>query len=510
MSEPPSASATRPAGGTDQHLRGSTLMLVGRLLSLLLNMASQVVVVRYLSKSDYGAFAYAVSVISFVQLAASLGQERSVSRFLALYEEQGRPDRVLGTLAVYAGTVIATAALLAPIAVAVAGTVTDSLGEPDARAVLLVLLALAPLDALDKLLESTFAVFTRARAIFVRKYVMQPLVKLAVIGVLVATGGSVVFLAVGHVVAGLLGLALYATQLPAVLRRRGLLDGERKIDLPVRTILGFSIPLLTSELVYLSMNTVSIVLLGWLRDAEAVASYRAIHPAARLNQLVLFSFAVLFTPLAARHFARDEGEELRHTYWKTAAWLTVLSFPVLALTVPLAEPTAVLLLGDRYASSAPYLAILSIGFFVNAAFGYNQQTLQIYGRVRWVVGVNAVAAVLNVVLCLALIPPLGAAGVAVAGAATLVAQNAGNHLGLRRHTPVGAIDRRYLPVYGTVVLAAAALGLVQWLVDPPTVAIVGAAAGTALLVLRATRERIDLVTTFPEITSIPVLRRFLG
>src|SRR5919198_1404902 len=44
---------------TDQHLRGSVLLLFGRVVALGLNFLIQILIVRYLSKSDYGAFAYA-------------------------------------------------------------------------------------------------------------------------------------------------------------------------------------------------------------------------------------------------------------------------------------------------------------------------------------------------------------------------------------------------------------------------------------------------------------------
>src|SRR4051794_14892924 len=43
-----------------RHVRGSSLLLIGRGLTLLITTATQVVIVRYLSKADYGAFAYAL------------------------------------------------------------------------------------------------------------------------------------------------------------------------------------------------------------------------------------------------------------------------------------------------------------------------------------------------------------------------------------------------------------------------------------------------------------------
>ena len=47
-----------------KHLRGSTLLLAGRIIAMAANLAVQILIVRYLSKSDYGAFAYVMSLIS--------------------------------------------------------------------------------------------------------------------------------------------------------------------------------------------------------------------------------------------------------------------------------------------------------------------------------------------------------------------------------------------------------------------------------------------------------------
>ena len=52
------------ATATKQHIRGSSLLLAGRILSLGLNLGVQVLLIRYLAKTDYGAFAYAIALVS--------------------------------------------------------------------------------------------------------------------------------------------------------------------------------------------------------------------------------------------------------------------------------------------------------------------------------------------------------------------------------------------------------------------------------------------------------------
>jgi O-antigen/teichoic acid export membrane protein len=56
------------------HIRGSTLLVLGRVLSVLLTTATHIVIVRALSKDEFGGFAYALALAGASQVLLSLGQ----------------------------------------------------------------------------------------------------------------------------------------------------------------------------------------------------------------------------------------------------------------------------------------------------------------------------------------------------------------------------------------------------------------------------------------------------
>ena len=296
------------------------------------------------------------------------------------------------------------------------GLLAGSLVSDDrAISLLLILVLLSPLQALDGLLMGMFAVFSKPRAIFFRKYVLTPGLRLTVVLLLVLGGQSVVFLAAGYVATAAFGVALYALMLYRMLREEGLLDRLREggVQVPAREVFGFTIPLLTSDLVYMAMNTSDVILLGHFGGATDVGAFRVIGPAAQLNQLVMSSFTLLFTPLAARMFAREDREGINELYWQTAIWIAVLSFPLFALTFSLAEPVTSTLFGERYEGSGVYLSLLSLGYYFNAALGFNGLTLKVYGRLRYIVTINILAALVNLGLNFILIPRYGALGAAI-------------------------------------------------------------------------------------------------
>ncbi|HEX5560685.1 MAG TPA: oligosaccharide flippase family protein [Nocardioidaceae bacterium] len=506
-----------PVGGDGaeagrQHVRGSALLVLGRVVAMVIGMATQVVIVRTLTKSDYGAFAYALALAAAARTLLSLGQGRLLSRFLATYEEERDYPRLFGAIALAVGTICATSVL------AIGGLylfsdqlVGSALNSQDAIKLVLILVFLSPLEALDLVFVSLFAVFSKPGAIFFRKNLLAPSLRLVVVLLLVVTGSSVRFLAVGYVLAGVAGLLLYVGLLTRLMRERGLLKEfrVREIIIPFRAVFEFSFPLITGELALLSTTVGGVFVLGLFHDSVEVANYRSVFNSARLNTAITTAFVTLFLPLIARLHARKDIDGLRRTYWHTAAFVAVFTFPIFAVTGPLAPATTVTLFGARYAESAPILAILAVGYYVNVVFGFNAYTLQVCGRIRFLVGVNLFVAALNVGLCFLLAPSFAAVGVAVANCIALVSQNVLNQWALRRSIRTGFIDRGCWAPYLAIVLGAGMLWLFQLVVSPGIVVSVAVAAVMSLVVLFVSRSALQLRDTFPELGSVPLVRTFV-
>jgi O-antigen/teichoic acid export membrane protein len=280
--------------------------------------------------------------------------------------------------------------------------------------------------------------------------------------------------------------------------------------MPWREVLAFTIPLLTSDLVYIAMNSMDAIILEHFHDVTEVAALRAVQPTALLNQLVIASFAILFTPAAARMFARNDREGINTLYWQNAIWIAITSFPVFILTFSLARPITLLLYGTRYEQSAIILALLSFGYYFNAALGQNGLTLKVYGKLRYIVTLNILAVVANLGLNLLLIPPYGALGAAIGTTSTLIFHNILKQTGLRLGTGINLFDRRYLKVYLVITLTALGLFLIQVLIDVPVYVSLILAGLASLLVVRLNRHLLNVEQTFPELLRLPLVRQILG
>jgi O-antigen/teichoic acid export membrane protein len=495
-----------------QQIRGSSLLVVGRLCAVAINFGVQVAIVRYLSKENYGAFAYALAIATVCQTIAVAGLDKAITRFVSIYYEQRDYRRVFGTIAVIAATLGSISVALVVGAYALQGVVGGSLiSDHKTLSLLLILIFLGPLQAIDSLILGLFAVFGRPRLIFFRAYVLAPGLRLIVVGALILTHSSVFFLAVGYVLAGVAGVAIALFVLYEVFREEGLLEhfAMRKIDLPVRQIFSFTVPLLTTQLLYVVLNASNIVLLGHFDGAQDVAAFTVIQPAAALNELVLSSFTLMFTTAAARLFARGDRAGIGDLYWQTAGWVAVMSFPIFALTFSLARPLTETLYGERYSSSAVYLAILSCGYYFQAALGMNGTTIMVFGKVRFITAINFLAIVVNIVANLILIPLYGPLGAALGTSGTLFAHNIFKQIGMRRATGVAAFRARYFAVYAMIAASAVGLLALQAALHANIVEGLVLASLVTVTLMALNRGVLRIGQTFPELLRLPFARRLL-
>jgi O-antigen/teichoic acid export membrane protein len=515
----PAASASAEAlesgarEATRKQIRGSSLLLFGRLMSLGINFGVQILIVRYLSKADFGAYAYALSLVSLGVSIATFGLDRSITRFIPIYEEEKQFDKLWGTLVMVTSTILSISLALMVLLYGLHGVLGVSLiSDEQAITLLLIMIVAVPITALDGLTLGLFAVFSKPRAIFFRRYVLAPGLRLTVVALLILSGSGVEFLAVGYVLTGAVAVAIYAFLLFRTMRQSGLLDhlNVHRLDMPFREVFGFTVPLLASDLLYMTMNTSDVLLLGHYRGTEAVASLRVILPAAHLNLLVMNSFTLLFTPVAARLFARGDREGISHLYWQTAAWIAVLSFPLFALTFSLADPVTVTLFGERYESSATYLSLLALAYYFNAALGFNGLTLKVFGMVRYVLVISLAAAVVNLALNFVLIPAYGALGAALGTSCTLIVHNILKQVGLRRGTGISLFQRQDAVVYASIAACAAALLALNLLFDPSLWIALFLAAAASVVVVAASRRVLRAGDTFPELARFRLIRLIVG
>lgn len=499
------------SGDTRRHIRGSGLLLFGHVLQRAINFIGQVLIIRYLSQTDYGAFAYALTIVAFGTVIVSLGLGKTAGRFIPIFHEQGDYNRLFGTIFIVASGVIILGLCLILLVRGLQGLINPFVSDQQIVTLLLILVVLAPVQAITNVLVRIFAAFATPRAIFFR-YILGPSLKLSVVLLLVLGGNDVAFVASGFVYVGTITIVVYAGILLRILRRQGLLEhlNPRDVRLPVREILRFAPTLFTTDLMHAVMPVLAVVVVEYFHGVGEIALLRAVQPVAQVNLMVFSSLAVLFMPLVARMMVRHDLEGINNLYWRSASWMAIMSFPIFLLSFSLATPLTELLFGPRYEGSAVILGLLSFGFYFGVAIGPNREALEAFGRVRYILVVEIIMLVAYLGLNLLLIPNYGALGAAIATCVSMVGLNILKQLGLRLGASISLCPLPLLKLYIMIFLISVSLLLFQQLTSSSIYLGLLLVAAAFLIVLRLNRELLHVQQTFPELLRIPMVGWVLG
>ncbi len=495
---------------TRMQIRGSGLLVMGYLLELAINFTPHLLLVRYLATASYGAWAYALSLVTAFQ-AFTLCMNEALQRFVPIYHEQREYAKLFGSI-VFG---LAATATIGCGFVAVFYLAPQAMGQmvrdKFAMDLLLLLIVLVPIEAIETMLMRLFACFHRAREIFYLQHVTSPFCRLVLVVVFIFLHKDLRFLAIGRVVLAIPTTILYGWLLARLMRRLGLLQElHKRIVLPSREMFVFSSPMVLSTALYTLENALIVLLLDRSRGVTEVAFYRVVLPLAALNNVVMNAFSWLYVPSASRLVARDDHRGIDHLYWRTAAWISVLTFPVFAITFCFAGAITTYLYGERYAQSGAVLALLAIASYSNVALGFNGVTLKVLGKIRYVLTSNLSSAVIKIALCLLLIPRFGAFGAAASVVMGMIAYNVLMQWGLHRVANVRMLGREYLPLAMLILVSSFSLFSLREIVGHNIyLAILLTAVATGILLLAA-KHRLSIATTFPEALRVPVLGRLLA
>lgn len=507
---------TSPSDSLKRQVRGSVLLVGGRGVSIFLNLFTQIAIVRYLTRGEFGAWAYAISLVEAASVCAACCMDKTFSRFGAIYHERSDSRRLAGAFALSILVPISMTFLLLGAAIYWQQPLQRIMDIDTATARFLAVMAcLVPLSALASVALSFLTVLQGARSVFLRKYLAAPAVKLILVLTMIYYHGPAMYIAGALVLAGIVGLLIDGWLVFRLLQREALLPMFKpgKILWPVRDFFRYALGLSSADFAFLARGTLIVLLLGWLGSTEQAGEFRVILPIVRLNELVLINFALLFVPLASRMWATSSPEELLKLYTKSRHWLIVLSFPVFALCVCCAGPLITLLFGSEWRTAAPLLVVMSGGYFLQTLFGYNGQLLKVMGCLRALIVADVVATVVSVVCAVMLIPVWQGYGAALSVVAGILVHCGYKHRALvtqLSETKQNSLSRsmfrsfefKVLVVAMVLTIAAVFLQFELWQGLALTL------SGT-LLVLCFARGSLNLAELFPEIMRIPGLARML-
>ena len=449
------------------YLSGASGVFGASVASAAAGFASLWLLTRILSVESFGGYAFAMAVLVLASVLATLGLDRSLLLRVAAIDPSGGRLRGAGlarrTLAVSMAAALVSAGALR----LGAGAMVDMGMVPEARFWLQTIgIAAVPLAG-TMVLQTWYQANHRVALATVMPGVADLSRCLLFAAVLLLGLGA----------AGVAASVTLAAAVPFVLLvwwASGRTE-ERPRRLRYSDLVkGWQF--LTLRLAQEGTRHVDLVMLGFLATGTATAEFAVAARIAALADQGRLALSPTFTPRVRRWIAAGDRPAALREFARTRDLAFAAALGAAAAFVLLGDP--VLSLFGPFAGAYPVLVLVSLAFVLNAGFGMHAPYLAMHGEVGWSAALRFAGLGLHVALSLALIPPFGAVGAALAAVVSQLTLNVAGAGLAKWLTGLKALDgaQALLLCAAAATMGAAAPGLIA----PPL-----AALALALLCLLA-------------------------
>jgi len=403
----------------ERMIRGARGTFFFKIANTCLVIITTLILARLLGAERYGGFAYAVSWASLLSVPAAMGLDILLIREVAKYNAKGDWGALKGILHWSDRVAMVSSLGLAAIFCVVIWFLRDR-SEPQVSAALWMAMTLLPFLVFISLRQGTLQGFGRVMEAQIPLMLVFPIVFCCFVITCYFVFGLNVSSAIGMrafaaVVAFLVGTGLLAKCLPA---------SAKKIrpDYHSRQWFKSALPLVFVGTAGIVNQQISTVIVGSMLGVEAAGIFDVAGKGTIFVSFALLAVNMPLAPVVADLYARGERKRLQRMVTKSARAAFLGSLPV-ALGLIFFGRWVLLIFGREFVKGSIVIAILSGGQLVNVGMGSVALLLNMTGH-EWDTAKGiGIAALLNLILNLALVPIWGIEGAAIANAVSMAAWN---------------------------------------------------------------------------------------
>lgn len=424
-----------------QMAAGAGIGLLGSVAGSVLQLLSGLITVRLVAPVEYGLYTLAAVFVAIAATLANLGFGNGTPQLIAKHLGLGDYARARGIVLATLVIVAAVSGVLTMASYGLSSQLATLFGKPQLSGVLrpfsLILWPSAMMLALISIFRGVASTWPKVLFDELLNRVVR------IIGLLlVALMGwgltGIVWITVATTLIAFIAFGGYAwISLPRLLPPAQPVWGGREL-------VGFSLPLFGNNVIEILMVSASTLLLGYFKSADLVGQYNVAVTLARLLEIPLVALAFIYLPIATAAHGGQGSQEVEKLYLSSTKWIAVITLPVFLAIMVDAEFIVGLLFGQAYLPAANALRVLSAGYFMHAAMGPNGVTLLAFGARRAIFLSTAMAAMINLVLAVVLMPVWGAMGAAIAVALALSVSNIFISVKLYFQTGIHPLKAAYL------------------------------------------------------------------
>ena len=432
--------------------KGTGIIFTGTIIGLLLGFIGRIILVRYITQTEYGIYCLALVIISIFATIATLGLSEGSTRYIAYFRGKNEEGKVKGIISSSIKIAIIASISLASVSFFVSDFISINIFHTLELSTPLKIFSIAiPFTVLITVFIAIFRGFDRADAQVYFNNILRPVLYLLFLIAVVLFGLSFI----GVVYAYVLSIAVTCVVFVIYLMKKyplSIRNGSTVTNPMTKELLIFSVPLLAVSMLMMVMSWTDTLMLGYFKTPDVVGVYNAALPLAQLLSMTLSSMSFIYIPVITQLYSKNLMEELKRSYIILTKWIFLATLPIFFVLFLFPDVVLNLLFGSRYIGASVALQILAFGFFLNICLGFTYSTLLVLGKSNFLMWTFVISAIINILLNMVLIPPMGIIGASIASAFSLIVAKILNLIKLYRFFEVHPFAKNYLKITGLLVM----------------------------------------------------------
>lgn len=402
------------------YLKQLLKVLLLHLFSLVASFASTWLIARHLGKEGYGLFVYGFSWISILVIIACLGFETLLLRELPGFLVNKSSDKAKSLINFAFKTTFIFAIVISIISAA-SFSLFEFPSNPSFRKVLFLALPALPFLVSISISSSILRGFKlNGYSMMVEKIIRPSLLFLLAASLIFASDYfNVINLIIGNLF--VLGISALTAGVVVYFKIMRKLPEHKKAD-NVFEWKNIAWNILLINILFILTSQIATLFLGWLSSEGETGMYGLSLRLIELPATVVTLFNFVLAPIFAEYFSDRKTIELASLTKKTSLVMITLSLPLIILYL-LVPSFCLSLFGNSYSGGEPVLILFSFIQIIVIINGNANYLLLMSGNTLSLIRITGFSLLIQIVLCIVLIPEYGAYGAALATVGQLLFQN---------------------------------------------------------------------------------------
>lgn len=438
----------------------------GKVLTKILGFPIKILLARFLGSASLGIFSLGRNIVGWFQQFSLAGLTNGAVKFVSLYKGDNDYENVKGTL---------ISALLIPTMISIvfsviifvfSSSIGNFFGKPEVAGALKALSFSLPFLVFTTVASACLKGFKRIdRSTEVR--VGKTILNLIILSLVFIVGlrlyGAIIAWIASSITSSILALIFVGKEFPD-------LFSSLNPSFHLKRLFRFSIPMFFAGFSWILIRRTDVLMLGYFTPSADVGIYSVVFPLTILIAFPQQAISQILAPIISNLHNKGKLSQIKELYKTSTRWAYILSIPALLVLTFFSFGILELLYGPEFRAGGLVLITLAIFEMLNVSLGPTGHTLQMTGNQDVYFIINALSAILNVVLNLLLIPIFGILGAGLATGSTLGINNLLEILVVFKRLRIHPWNKKYFALIPAILLAIIAYLLlnalhVNWMLN---------------------------------------------